>query len=47
MRWKVELYVAGSTFYEEMYATNRSKAIQTATARNPTARVISANPIFK
>ena len=41
MRCKVELYVAGQTFTEEVRAANMTDARQTALARNPTARVIS------
>ena len=44
MKWKVHLYVGGTTFYEEVQAINRSDAVATAKARNPTARVIGANP---
>ena len=44
MKWKVRLYVGGSTFYESVHAINRLDAIETAKARNPKARVIGANP---
>jgi len=44
MKWKVQLYVGGSTFYESVHAINRLDAIETAKARNPKARVISTNP---
>lgn len=44
MKWKVQLYVGGSTFYEEVHAVNRNDAIETAKARNPKARLIAANP---
>ena len=37
MKWKVQLYVGGSTFYEEVHAVNRNDAIETAKARNPKA----------
>ena len=47
MKWKVQLYVGGSTFYEEVQAVNRNDAIDTAKARNPKARVIGANPNLK
>ena len=43
MKWKVHLYVGGTTFYEEVHAVNRNDAIETAKARNPKARVIGAN----
>ena len=44
MKWKVQLNVGGSTFYEEVHAVNRNDAIETAKARNPKARLIAANP---
>ena len=44
MKWKVQLYVGGTVFYEIVYAVNRTDAIETAKARNPKARVISTNP---
>ena len=44
MKWKVQLYVGGSTFYESVHAINRSDANETAKARNPKARLIAANP---
>ena len=44
MKWKVQLYVGGQVFYENVHAINRSDAIETAKARNPKARVISTIP---
>ena len=44
MKWKVQLYVGGTTFYESVHAVNRLDAIETAKARNPKARLIAANP---
>ena len=44
MKWKVNLYVGGTTFYESVHAVNRNDAIDTAKARNPKARIIGANP---
>ena len=44
MKWKVHLYVGGTTFYEEVQAINRNDAIETAKARNPKASIIGANP---
>ena len=46
MQWKVDLYVGGHTFPEYCYAENRKAAIETAKARNPTARVIGTNVVF-
>ena len=43
MKWQVELYVGGKLFKEEVIASNRSEAEQTAKVRNPFARVISIN----
>ena len=47
MKWKVQMYVGGTTFYESVHAVNRLDAIETAKARNPKARVIGANPNLK
>ena len=47
MKWKVQLYVAGSIFNEEVRAANREDAIETAKARNPKARLIGVNPNLK
>ena len=39
MRVKVELYVAGQTFTEEVRAVDYQEARQVALARNPNARI--------
>ena len=44
MKWKVQLYVGGQMFTEEVFAVNRKDALETALARNPKARVIATNP---
>jgi len=46
MKWKVQLYVGGKVFFEEVYATSYNDAKETALARNPKAKVINVNPIF-
>jgi len=46
MRCKVQLYVAGKTFYEEMEAVDYQHARQIALARNPGATVVSVNAVF-
>ena len=46
MRCKVELYVAGQTFTEEVRAVDYQEARQVALARNPIARIISVNAVF-
>ena len=46
MKWKVQLYVGGTVFYESVHAVNRIVAIETAKARNPKARVIGTNPVL-
>lgn len=43
MRCKVQLYVAGKVFYEEVEARDYQDAKRTALARNPSAKVISVN----
>ena len=45
MKWEVQLYVGGTIFKEEVYASNYQDARETAIARNPKAKVISVNPI--
>ena len=44
MKWEVQLYVSGSVFKEEVHAKDYQDAKETALARNPKARVISATP---
>jgi hypothetical protein len=43
MKCKVQLYVAGRTFYELVEARDYQDAKRTALARNPTATVVSVN----
>jgi len=44
MIWEVKLWVAGKVFTEEVRSSNRQDALDTATARNPKAKVIGVNP---
>ena len=46
MRCEVQLFVAGTVFYEEVQARNYQEARQVALARNPNARVVSVNAKF-
>ena len=46
MRCKVQLYVAGKVFYEEVQAKDYDAARKVALARNPGATVISVNAAF-
>ena len=46
MRCKVQLYVAGQTFTEEVKAIDYQEARQVALARNPNARIISVTAVF-
>ena len=46
MKWEVKLYQGGKVFTEEVYANNLQDAKATAKARNPTVKIIGANPIF-
>jgi hypothetical protein len=46
MKCKVQLYVSGKTFYEEVYARDYKEAKEVALARNPNAKVISVNAVF-
>ena len=47
MKCEVKLYVGGKVFSEIVEAVNYQDARETALARNPKARVISVNAIFK
>jgi len=46
MKVRVQLYVAGKVFYEEVIAANYQDARATALARNPTAKIVSVTAIF-
>ena len=46
MRCKVELFVAGTVFKEEVVARNYHVAREVALARNPNARVVSVTAVF-
>ena len=43
----MQLYVAGTVFKEEVIARNYDEARKVALARNPNAKVISVNAVFK
>ena len=47
MKYEVKLYVGGKVFTESLEAVNNQDARETALARNPTAKVIGVNPVFK
>ena len=47
MKYEVKLYVAGKVFTEEVQAANYEDARETAIARNPKAKVIGVNPVFR
>ena len=47
MRYKVTLYVGGKTFEDTVIANNVNDAKETAAARNPTAKIIAANGVYK
>ena len=47
MKCEVKLYVAGKVFTEQVEAVNYQDARETAVARNPQAKVISVNSVFK
>jgi hypothetical protein len=46
MRCKVQLYVAGKVFYEEVQARDYDDAKRTAISRNPSAKVISVTAVY-
>jgi hypothetical protein len=47
MKCEVKLYVAGKVFTEIVEAANYQDARETAQARNPNAKVIGVNAVFK
>ena len=46
MKCRVQLYVAGKVFYEEVICRDYQEARQVALARNPNAQVVSVTAIF-
>ena len=46
MKCRVQLYVAGKLFNEDVHAKDYQEAKQVALARNPNARVVSVNAII-
>ena len=46
MRCRVQLYVAGQVFNEEVRAVDYEEARQVALARNPNATIISVTAVF-
>ncbi len=46
MKCKVQLYVAGKTFYEEVYVKDYKEAREVALARNPNAKVVGVTAVF-
>lgn len=46
MKCRVQLYVAGKLFNEEVIARDYQEAKQVALARNPNAKVISVTAVF-
>lgn len=46
MKCKVQLYVAGKVFYEEVYARDYKEAKKVALARNPNAKVVGVTAVF-
>ena len=46
MKCRVQLYVAGQIFNEEVRAVDYQEARQVALAGNPNARVISVTAVF-
>lgn len=47
MKCEVKLYIAGKVFTETVEARNYQDARETALARNPTAKVVGVNAVFK
>jgi hypothetical protein len=47
MKCEVKLYVAGTVFTETVIARNYQEAREVALARNPNAKVMGVNAVFK
>ena len=47
MKCEVKLYIAGKVLTETVEARNYQDAKETALARNPTAKVVGVNAVFK
>ena len=47
MKCRVQLYVAGTLFKEDVMARDYQEAKQVALARNPNARVVGVNAIVE
>ena len=45
MTCRVQLYVAGKVFYEEVQASNYQEAKEVALARNPNAKVMGVTAV--
>jgi hypothetical protein len=46
MKCRVQLYVSGTVFYEEVQAKDYDAARKVAIARNPGAKVINVNAVI-
>tara|TARA_B100000427_G_scaffold35426_1_gene25732 strand:- start:568 stop:735 length:168 start_codon:yes stop_codon:yes gene_type:complete len=46
MKCRVQLYVAGTLFSEDVMARDYQEAKQVALARNPNAKVVGVNAVF-
>ena len=46
MKCRVQLYVAGQVFTEEVRAIDYQEARQVALARNPNARIVSVTAVY-
>jgi len=46
VKCKVQLYVAGQVFYEEVICRDYQHARKIALARNPDAKIISVTAVF-
>ena len=47
MKFEVKLFVGGKVFVEHVEANNPKEARETATARNPFAKVVGVNGVFR
>ena len=47
MKCEVTLYVAGTVFKEQVIARDYQEAREVAKARNPNAKIVGVNAVFK
>ena len=46
-KWEITLYSGGKTWKEEIVASNRQDAERAAQSRNPHAKIIARNSVYR